>query len=73
MKTSIYLKLQKKFGGQWVASSQDGKIIYASSKEVDNIFKSLKEKKIAPQKTVIGFIDKYGQVSAYVSLSIQTD
>ena len=25
MKTSIYLKLQKKFGGQWVASSQDGK------------------------------------------------
>ena len=67
MKTNIYLKLQKKFGGQWVASSHDGKIIYASSKEVDNVFKSLKEKKISPQKTVIGFIDKYGQVSSYLN------
>ena len=60
-------KLQKKFGGQWVASSHDGKIIYASSKEVNNVFKSLKDKKISPQKTVIGFIDKYGQVRAYVN------
>jgi len=67
MKTNIYLKLQKKFGGQWVASSHDGKIIYASSKEVNNVFKSLKDKKISPQKTVIGFIDKYGQVRAYVN------
>lgn len=67
---NIYVKLQKKFGGQWVASSHDGTIIYASSKEVDNVFKRLKEKKISPQKTVIGFIDKYGQVSAYFSLSI---
>ena len=67
MKTNIYLKLQKKFGGQWVASSHDGKIIYASSKEVNNVFKSLKDKKISPQKTVIGFIDKYGQVGAYVN------
>jgi len=70
MKTNIYLKLQKKFGGQWIASSHDGKIIYASSKEVENVFKSLKDKKISPQKTVIGFIDKYGQVNAYISLSI---
>lgn len=70
MKMNIYSKLQKKFGGQWVASSHDGKIVYASSKAVDNIFKKLKEKKIAPQKTVIGFVEKYGQISAYFSLSI---
>jgi len=70
MKMNIYLKLQKKFGGQWVASSHDGKIVYASSKEVGNIFRKLKEKKVSPQKTVIGFVEKYGQISAYISLSI---
>ena len=70
MKMNVYLKLQKKFGGNWIASSSNGKVIFAAAKEVDGIFKKLKEKKIAPQKTVIGFMDKYGQVSAYFSLSI---
>ncbi len=70
MKTDIYIKLQKKFGGQWIASSRDGKIVYASGKAVDQLFKKLKEKKISSQKTVIGFVEKYGQISAYFSLSI---
>jgi hypothetical protein len=70
MKTNIYVKLQKKFGGNWVASSSNGKVIFASAKGVGGVFKKLKEKKISPQKTVIGFIDKYGQVSAYFSLPV---
>lgn len=67
MKMNIYIKLQKKFGGNWIASSPNGKIIFASARKVDGIFRKLKEKKISPQKTVIGFMDKYGQVSAYIN------
>ena len=65
MKTNIYLKLQKKFGGKWVATSKSGKVVYAQAKSVDQLFESLKKKKIFPQKTAVGYIEKYGQVSAY--------
>jgi len=71
MKTNIYLKLQKKFGGKWVATSKSGKVVYAQAKSVDQLFESLKKKKIFPQKTAVGYIEKYGQVSAYISLSVQ--
>lgn len=66
MKTNIYLKLQKKFGGKWVATSRSGKVVYAQAKSVDQLFESLKKKKIFPQKTAVGYIEKYGQVSAYI-------
>lgn len=71
MKTDIYLKLQKEFGGKWVATSRSGRLVYAQAKRVDQLFKNLKKKNIPPKKAVIGFIEKYGQVSAYFSLSIQ--
>lgn len=71
MKTDIYLKLQKKFGGKWVATSRSGRLIYAQARSINKLFESLKKKNIAPAKTAIGFIERYGQVSAYLSLSIQ--
>lgn len=71
MKTDVYLKLQKKFGGKWVATSQSGRLVYAQAKSVDDLFKNLKQKEISLKKTAIGFIEKYGQVSAYFSLSVQ--
>lgn len=71
MKTDIYLKLQKKLGGKWVATSKSGRLVYAQAKRVDQLFKNLKKKNIPPKKAVIGFIEKYGQASAYFSLSIQ--
>lgn len=70
MKTDIYLKLQKRFGGKWVATDKSGKVVYAQAKGVDQLFENLKKKKTAPQKTVIGYIEKYGQISAYISVSV---
>lgn len=67
----MYIKLQKKYGGMWIASSKDARKVYASGKKVDEVFNTLKKKKILPKKTVIGFIEKYGQVNAYISISIQ--
>lgn len=69
----MYIKLQKKYGGMWIATSRDTKKVYASAKRVEGLFESLKRKKVSPQKTVIGFVEKYGQVSAYISLSVQKD
>lgn len=66
MKTDIYLKLQKKFGGKWVATSKSGDSVFAEGKNVNSLFADLKKKKIPVQKTVIGFIEKYGQISAYL-------
>jgi len=48
-----------------VATSKSGKVVYAQAKSVDQLFESLKKKKIFPQKTAVGYIEKYGQVSAY--------
>ena len=73
MKTDIYIKLQKKFGGKWVATSKTGRVVYAVGKTVDKLFESLKKKDIPSQKTAIGYIEKYGQTSVYVSLSIQKE
>ncbi len=71
MKTDIYLKLQKKFGGKWVATSKSGRFVYAKARDINKLFENLKKKSISPKKTAIGYIEKYGQVSAYISLSIQ--
>lgn len=71
MKTDVYLKLQKKFGGKWVATNATGRQVYAQARKVDQLFAALKKKSIPPQKTAIGFIEKYGQISAYFSLSVQ--
>lgn len=73
MKTDIYLKLQKKFGGKWIATSKTGRKVYSQAKNVNLLFKDLKRKAVPPKKTAIGFIEKYGQIGAYISLSIQTN
>lgn len=71
MKADIYLKLQKKFGGQWVATSESGRKVYGAAKKVKDLFAQLEKKHIHPKKTAIGYIQKSGQVSVYVSLSVQ--
>lgn len=73
MKTNAYLKLQKKFGGRWVATDKAGERVYSQSKGIGGLFAKLKKLGVAPQKTTIGYIEKYGQISAYFSLSIQKD
>lgn len=70
MKPTIYLKLQKKFGGKWVSTSKSGEKVYAAAKSVHKVFDLLKKKNISPQKTVVGYIEKYGQISAYLSLPV---
>lgn len=70
MKTDVFIKLQKKFGGNWVASSKDGTKVYAAGHDVDTLMKELKKKHVVPTSTVIGFIERYGQISAYVSVSV---
>ena len=72
MKTGIYVKLQKKFGGQWVATSKKGHRVYAKGPRVEDLLAALKKKGIPPGKTAIGHIEKYGQISAYLSVSVQT-
>lgn len=69
----MYLKLQKKFGGKWVATSKSGRLVYAQAKRVEDLMADLKRKGVALQKTAIGRIEKYGQVNAYFSVSVQTD
>mgnify|MGYP001612991043 FL=1 len=71
MKTDIYLKLQKKFGGKWVASSKAGNVVYGQAGSINQLFANLKKKGVEPQRTVIGYIEKYGQLSAYLSISTQ--
>lgn len=73
MKTDIYLKLQKRFGGKWVATDKSGDKVYAQALKVEQLFNLLKKKAVAPNKTVIGYIEKRGQVSAYFSFSVQRD
>lgn len=71
MKTDVYLKLQKKFGGKWVATNKTGLKVYSQAQNIDGLFSRLKKLGISPQKTAIGYIEKYGQVSAYISISLQ--
>lgn len=73
MNANIYLKLQKKYGGRWVATSKSGRIVYAAARGVKALFTQLKRKNITPQKTAIGHIQKHGQVSVYLSIPVQDD
>lgn len=66
MKTDVYLKLQKKFGGKWVATNKSGDEVYSQAGSINQLFNNLKKKQLPPQKTVIGYIEKYGQLSAYL-------
>lgn len=69
----MYIKLQKKVGGKWVSTNKTGEKIYAVADDVAKVFDLLKRKRISPQETVIGYIERYGQTNVYLSLSIQTD
>lgn len=66
----MYIKLQKKVGGKWVSTDKTGEKIYAAVDDVTQVFDQLKKKKISPQKTVIGYIERYRQINAYFSISI---
>lgn len=70
MKTDFYLKLQQRYGGMWVATSKNGQSVYAANRNVDSLYKKLSQKKIKPQQTVIGFIEKPNTVHVYVNLSL---
>ena len=64
----MYLKLQRKFGGKWVATNKSGDEVFSQGSSIDQLFNNLKKKQISPQKTVIGYVEKYGQLSAYSSI-----
>ncbi len=68
MKTDPYIRIQKKYGGNWVATDKKGTKVFAYGKSVDRMFDMLEKKKIKPQKTVIGYLEKYGRVYIYISL-----
>lgn len=68
MNTSSYIKLQKEFGGKWVSTSKGGQKVYAAAKTLDKMLELLKRKNIPRQKTVIGYVEKYGRVNIYLSL-----
>lgn len=70
MKSNIYISLQKKYGGMWVATNKTGEKVYASSKKAQELFSLLKNKKISKQKTSIGYVEKYGRVYLHISISI---
>jgi len=62
------MKIQKKYGGMWVATDKEGTKVYAAGKGVEKLLNNLKKKKISPQKTVIGYMQKYGRI--YIHLSV---
>lgn len=71
MKKDTFVKLQKKFGGRWIATSKSGAKVFAAGKNLKELFKLLKERNIPPNKTVIGRMRKYGKIYIYSSLSQQ--
>ena len=70
MKEDFYSKLQDKFGGMWVATSKAGRKVYAAAKRIEELYKSLARKRIRPQETVIGYIEKEHIVNVYPQISL---
>ncbi len=70
MKSDTFINLQKKFGGMWVATSKSGTKVYAAAKKVEKVFDELQRKKIASNKTVIGYIQEHGRIHIYLSLPV---
>ncbi|OGK11801.1 hypothetical protein A2954_05090 [Candidatus Roizmanbacteria bacterium RIFCSPLOWO2_01_FULL_37_12] len=70
MKADFYIRLQKKFGGKWVATDKTGSKVFAYGKNFDEMYDMFEKKKVDPKKAVIGFIEKYGQTYIHFSLSI---
>lgn len=70
MKNNFYPKLQKKFGGKWVATSKAGKKVFAASENVDTLYDKLARKNVKPQKTVIGYIEKPETINVYLKISL---
>ena len=73
MANNTFIKIQKKFGGMWVATSKTGARVYAAGKNVKQLMQELKDKKVTPTKTVIGYIPKYGQIYIYLSFPVRTE
>ena len=70
MKSDIYVKMQKQYGGKWVATSKKGRKVYVADKDINRLYQLLYEKSIKPQKTVIGYVEEPGTVSVYCKFSI---
>lgn len=68
MKIDPFIKIQKKYGGMWTATDKDLTHVYAAGKSVREVLKKLKEKKIEPTKTALGFIPRYGKIYIHCSL-----
>ncbi len=68
MKTDPFIKIQKKYGGMWVATDKEGDKVYASGKGVNELMKNIKKKKISQNKVAIGYVEKYGRTYIYFSL-----
>ena len=68
MKTDPFIRIQKKYGGMWVATDKEGTKVYAAGKGVGELMKNVKKKKIPQKKIAVGYIEKYGQTYIYISL-----
>lgn len=73
MQSTTYIRLQKQYGGKWVASSKAAKRIYAVGNTISDVMEQLEKKDISPDKTVIGHIQEYGQTTIHLPVSIQKD
>ena len=71
MKTNIYIKLQKKYGGMWVATNKTGVKVYAHGKKFNDMYDMFEREKVDPKKAIIGFIEKYGRTYIHFSLQLQ--
>ncbi len=53
IKNSLYSKLQKKFGGQWISTSKKGSKMYTVAKKVDDLFELLKKNVLFLKKLLL--------------------
>lgn len=61
-----YITLQKKFGGKWIALTEDRTKVLAATEKLDQLHKNLEKKKIDTGKVIFSKVAKYGTVSVYL-------
>ena len=61
MKTDPFIRIQKKYGGVWVATDKAETKVFAYGKSFDEMYAMFEKKKVDPKKTAIGYMQKYGQ------------
>ena len=60
-----YITLQKKFGGKWIALTEDRTKVLAATQRLDQLHKYLEKKKVDSGKVIFSKVEKHGTVSVY--------